>query len=431
MSSLVIVKIRGGAGGRLPVWWAVRDGSARVIPAFDGEILVLVATLRADAALGRLLAGPLLDALRANLDSFVTLGGDSLSYVELSLRLERRLGRLPDDWPQRTIADLAGLDGHRPGRRATWARIDTTIALRAAAIVAIVGSHTDLWVLLGGAHVLLAVAGANFARFHLADEDPRERLRRVGRATARVAVPAVLWIGAVTLVAHDHPWQSVLLLNDVLGSHTWSEPAWHYWFIEVVVMLVLGAGLLTSIPRVMSLERRHRFRLAAGLAAAALVPRLWATASSYDGDVIHSSTFVAWLFLGGWAAAVARTTPQRAVASGLLGVGAWGFTGDPARDLAVVLGALALVWLPTVPWPRLLVGLTGTLASASLYIYLTHWQVYPHLEDRWPLGGLLASLALGVATWHLVNRIAARRPRAAAPARPHYAPDQLDRQEIR
>lgn len=63
MSSLVIVKIRGGAGGRLPVWWAVRDGSARVIPAFDGEILVLVATLRADAALGRLLAGPLLDAL--------------------------------------------------------------------------------------------------------------------------------------------------------------------------------------------------------------------------------------------------------------------------------------------------------------------------------------------------------------------------------
>ena len=377
-------------------------------------------------------------------DSFVTLGGDSLSYVELSLRLERRLGRLPDDWPRRSIDELARLarPDHRGrslrGRSAAWARVDTTIALRAAAIVAIVGSHTNLWTLLGGAHVLLAVAGANFARFHLTDESPRERLRRVGRATARIAVPAVLWIGGVTLVAGEHPWRSVFLLNDLLGGSTWSEPAWHYWFVEVVLMLALGAGLLTSVPRVMALERRHRFRLALALGAAARVPRFWATGSSYGGDVIHSSIFVAWLFLGGWAAAVARTTSQRLLVSTLLVVGAWGFTGDPRRDLVVVLGALALVWLPTVPWPRLLVGVTGTLASASLYIYLTHWQVYPHLEDRWPLGGLLASLALGVATWHLGNRIAARwrpvrvrRPDASTPPRPHYAPDQHHRQETR
>lgn len=64
MSSLVIVKVRGGAGGRLPVWWAVRDGSARVISAFDGEILVLVAVgAAAIAALGGLLVEALLDAL--------------------------------------------------------------------------------------------------------------------------------------------------------------------------------------------------------------------------------------------------------------------------------------------------------------------------------------------------------------------------------
>lgn len=384
-------------------------------------------------------------------DSFVTLGGDSLSYVELSLRLERRLGRLPADWPHRSIDELARLAGSdrrdrsRPDRRSPWARVDTTIALRAAAIVAIVGSHTDLWTLLGGAHVLLAVAGANFARFHLTDEDSRERLRRVGRATARIAVPAVLWIGAVALVTREHPWRSVLLLNDVLGASTWSEPAWHYWFVEVVLMLALGAGLLTSIPFVMALERRHRFRLAAVLTAAALVPRFWATGSSYGGDVIHSSTFVAWLFLGGWAASVARTTSQRVLASALLVAGTWDFTGDPERDLVVALGVLALVWLPTVPWPRVLVGLTGTLASASLHVYLTHWQVYPHLEDRWPLGGLLASLAVGVLAWHVANRLGQRistrsarlrtapppRPDAPPASRPHYAPDQHHRQETR
>ncbi|KRB80210.1 hypothetical protein ASE01_01565 [Nocardioides sp. Root190] len=362
-------------------------------------------------------------------DSFVTLGGDSLSYVELSLRLERRLGRLPEDWPRRTIDDLARID--RTGAASSrWARIDTTIALRAAAIVAIVGTHTNLWVLYGGAHVLLAVAGANFARFHLTDEGSRERLRRVGRAALRIALPSILWIGAVALVTGGPPWRSVLLLNDVLGSHLWSEPAWHYWFIEVVLLLLVGVGLATSVPWVMALERRHQFRLAAGLTAAALVPRTWALLSSYDGDVIHSSTFVAWLFLGGWAAAVARTPAQRLVATALLVAGAWGLTGDLVRDLVIVAGVVVLVWLPTVPWPRALVGLTGTLATASLHIYLTHWQVYPHLENRWPLGGLLASLALGVLTSYLVNRMPTWARLLDRP-RPHYAPNQLHEKETR
>ncbi|KRC52723.1 MULTISPECIES: AMP-binding protein [unclassified Nocardioides] len=376
--------------------------------------------------LGRDLVGPQ--------DSFVTLGGDSLSYVELSLRLERRLGRLPSDWQEHTIADLALLDGDPATgttRQRRFARIDTTIPLRALAIVMIVGSHTNLWLLVGGAHVLLAVAGANFARFHLTDEHARQRLRRVGRAAARIAVPSVAWIGAVHLVTGDYPWRTVFLLNDLLGGARWSEPAWHFWFVEVALVLAVGAGLLTSVPRVMALERRHRFALAVGLTAVALVPRFWATASSYDGDVIHSSVFVAWLFLGGWAAAVARTVPQRALVSGLLLLGTWGFTGDTQRDLIIAIGVLTLVWLPTVPWPRALIGVTGTLASASLHIYLTHWQVYPHLENRWPLGGLLASLAIGVLAWRIGERIPSWTRLIERPRPHHYAPNHTIRQEAR
>ena len=88
----------------------------------------------------------------------------------------------------------------------------------------------------------------------------------------------------------------------------------------------------------------------------------------------------------------------------LLLVGTHDLTGETERDLIITGGLLALVWLRTVPWPRLLVGVTGVLASASLYVYLTHWQVYPHLEDRWPLGGLVASLVVGIAVWRLVER---------------------------
>jgi hypothetical protein len=45
----------------------------------------------------------------------------------------------------------------------------------------------------------------------------------------------------------------------------------------------------------------------------------------------------------------------------------------------------------------------GVLAASSLYIYLTHWQVYPHLRDL-PLVALAASVGLGIAYAALVNR---------------------------
>ena len=38
--------------------------------------------------------------------SFVDLGGNSLSYVTMSVRLERTLGRLPADWQRLSLRDL-------------------------------------------------------------------------------------------------------------------------------------------------------------------------------------------------------------------------------------------------------------------------------------------------------------------------------------
>jgi non-ribosomal peptide synthetase component E (peptide arylation enzyme)/acyl carrier protein len=336
-------------------------------------------------------------------DTFAGLGGDSLSYVELSLRLETRLGRLPSDWPDRTIADLADLA--TDVRRTGWVRLDTGIVLRAAAIVMIVGSHTNLFMLLGGAHVLLAVAGANFARFHLAGSDRADRRRNLTRSIARIAIPTSLWVVAVCLISGQYGWRNVLLLNDAIGSRTWQEPQWHFWFIEVLVYLLVGAGVLTAVGRVATWERQSPYWFAVALVVAGLVPRFWATATGYDGDLIHSSLFLAWLFAGGWAATRSRHAGHRLLLSALLVAGVYGFCDDPLREATIAVGLLALVWLPTVPLPRAVVGVVGQVAGASLYVYLTHWQVYPHLEHHWPLGGLIASLLVGVAVWRLVDHI--------------------------
>ncbi len=49
--------------------------------------------------------------------SFVDLGGNSLSYVAMSVRLERALGRLPADWQQRSLAELEHIE---PPERRSW-----------------------------------------------------------------------------------------------------------------------------------------------------------------------------------------------------------------------------------------------------------------------------------------------------------------------
>ncbi|HEX8632078.1 MAG TPA: non-ribosomal peptide synthetase, partial [Catenuloplanes sp.] len=73
--------------------------------------------------------------------TFVGLGGDSLSYVEMSLRLEQALGHLPADWHTTRVADLRPAASARTGRRRC---LETSVALRAVAIVLIVGSHIGL-----------------------------------------------------------------------------------------------------------------------------------------------------------------------------------------------------------------------------------------------------------------------------------------------
>ncbi|MCC9396512.1 acyl carrier protein, partial [Enterobacter hormaechei subsp. steigerwaltii] len=73
--------------------------------------------------------------------TFVSLGGDSLSYVRLSIRLEELLGHLPADWHNTRVVDFV----QAPHLRRGWRRVETNVVLRALAIVLITGSHIHLF----------------------------------------------------------------------------------------------------------------------------------------------------------------------------------------------------------------------------------------------------------------------------------------------
>jgi hypothetical protein len=63
--------------------------------------------------------------------------------------------------------------------------------------------------------------------------------------------------------------------------------------------------------------------------------------------------------------------------------------------------------------PRPVVRLLGVVGASSLFVYLTHWQVYPHLEDDHPLLATLSSFAVGIVCWRVYDAVRVSvRPRA-------------------
>ncbi|TDC04356.1 AMP-dependent synthetase, partial [Actinomadura bangladeshensis] len=339
-------------------------------------------------------------------DTFVGLGGDSLSYVEMSLKLEEALGALPADWPTRRIRDL-----RRPARRSPLRTLETGIALRAAAIVLIVGSHIGVFTVRGGAHVLLAVAGFNVARFHLTSAGAARRRADLLAALARIAVPSVVWIGLAALVTADYHLVDALLLKSATGHDS------NYWFVEVIVYILVAMAAWLSVPALDRAERRAPFGFPLGLLAAALLLR-------YDlgglADLPDAIT-ACWLFPLGWAAARAHGAARRlaVTAAVLITVPGYFGPGGSLRTAVVIAGVLLLIWVGKLPSTAWLNRLAGLLAAGSLYIYLVHWQIYPLLEDHSEPLALLASLAGGVAYGAVAARALRRAARwSARPGRP-------------
>lgn len=351
-------------------------------------------------------------------DSFVGLGGDSLSYVEVSMRLEQALGTLPARWHTTPLQDLV------PARACTPRRgraVESGVLLRALAILLIVGSHSDLWTLVGGAHVLLGIAGFNVARFAVTDAPDTSPTVRLLRSARRVVLPSVAWIAVVALLTERYELINVLLLNGVLGPDTWG-PTWHYWFLEVLVLLLLACALLLAVPAVRRAERRWPWGFALVLLGAGVASRFFPGWLPTGPDRMHTAHVVFWLFALGWAAARAHTPARRLLLSAVLLLTVPGFFGDGAREAIVLGGLLVLLWVSTIRVPAVVAGAASALAAASLHIYITHWMVYPPLELWSPLAATLASVAVGLAYRELDLRVQARWSRPAGARRGTFVP---------
>ena len=340
-------------------------------------------------------------------DSFTSLGGDSLSYVEVSLHVEERLGHLPADWHLLSVARLEALAGAAeadpgPRHRAWFAgrvltrSVETSVVLRAVAILLIVGTHAHAFRLQGTAHALLVLVGWNLARFRLTEAPRPERVRGLLVAVRRVAAPALVVIVGAHLLLGQYAISTLGLVNWVFGEERLG-PDWRFWFIESAVFVLLVVALVGATPWGDALERRAPVLLPLGLAGLGML--------SWQG-LVHppvphmqgSALVVSWLFCLGWAAAKARDVRQRLLVT-LVAVPTVGtFSGNPRRDLLTLAAVLLVLWVPTLRVPRATVPALHVLAASSLYVYVAHWQVVPRMSAT-PWLAFAAGLVAGIAYW--------------------------------
>jgi hypothetical protein len=218
-------------------------------------------------------------------------------------------------------------------------------------------------------------------------------------------VPSVAWIVVALVITDDYTPTNLLLANKFLGPHD-SMTAGRLWFVEVLVWILVALAALCWLPILDRLERQWPFAVAVAFLAVGLALR-YDILGLHLGHDAWFTVLAFWFFAVGWAAAKASTALQRAAVTIALIISMLGYFDRTERELLVLAGFALLIWLPALRCPPVATVVAGVIAEASLYIYLTHFQVYP-LFDGHPLVGVVASVVVGVLLTQLVSAFRSR-----------------------
>lgn len=338
--------------------------------------------------------------------TFVSLGGDSLSFVDLSAKLEAAIGRLPVGWHTLSIRELIGTP-----RQSSWLHdVDTTVVIRCVGMIAIVMGHFDVADIGGATFLLLAIAGFNFARFQLPNVIQTASVRPILATAMRIAIPTFLALVVLELKANELEVMALLLMDNWTDA---SSERFGYWFLELMVQLLLLVSVLLAIPASRRLAGKRPFFFAFGglivsTVAAILAPLLWNTEHLYN-RVPH---MLLWLFMLGWLMRVATHNWQRllvAVLVLLLPPLLWAHVMDrfwmQHGMLWIWGGLLVLAIWPSIQIVKPLNRIVTLIASASMFIYIIHytvrglWQRHGSFDS--PIFEVMIGIAGGVVCWWL------------------------------
>lgn len=337
-------------------------------------------------------------------DSFSTLGGDSLGFLQVSLDLESRLGHVPDGWEDMTLAELEALE---PVAKPV-STIGTDIIVRVLAISMIVLNHTFGGGWNGGTWVLLMATGLSFYRFQIPS---------LGQTSPFVALLKLLYpllplyflsLLALAAIGKSPP----LPLLTLTANFAMDSEAFFFnvnWFISMYTQVILILVALFSLPPLWRRARAQPVGTMVGLfGLSVLISLLWQAWILRDlGDfglyesnrfwVRSTITCMAMVTLGLLIGAARQHRKYMPLALAAVVVNAWAFpTLSVVHAVSLLVGGALLVMPGSVPVPALVGRLARNIASAALFIYLLHPFVLHVFKYVLPLKEMFGAVGIAV-----------------------------------
>ena len=312
------------------------------------------------------------DSSISQTDSFMALGGDSLTFVALSIDVEETLGHLPANWAHMSIEALA----NTTQQQRTLPRVDTSIVLRAYAIVAVVAHHAYVMALEGGAVILLMLAGLSYSKFQFHTQLTSNPLNVLKQFAVNVLIPYWLVLGGFfALKGVDADISNFLLVGNLVGSEQ-LHLCFGNWFVQALAQCLVLFTAPLLVPSLRNWVKSRPEMYALFWLSMAIAMRLvdgWVLYGVYHDISGEQLSWVMWIFCLGFCIPLAKTDRSRWLLSGLLIALPWLFYGgDIPRALSGSIAGLLVLWVASIPMPKPLLTLIKIIGTSSMFIYMLH-----------------------------------------------------------
>lgn len=355
-------------------------------------------------------------------DTYTSLGGDSLGYLQVQIYLERHLGTAPSGWENMTLRQLKSFEPDAAKLASFWSSVDIDVALRVVAITCVILVHLGRLPVGGGTWLLVVLMGYSFARFQrprLIDGHYRDVLFRM--------LHPILLLYAVLLLSYyivkdDVALDYVLLLGNALppGHGSLLTVLWFVSLYAQLVLVMVATFLISPIRRTHNLQP---WLASAGMFAVGTclaVAFLWLTADPFPKDrypgilgspIAARSLVVCFpMLLLGMMIYSAHGRFQYIMTIAGLAVTCLIFPNtSQSQPFILAGGSLLLIWGKAVPMPALAATAVTLMAASTLFVYLLHNIVVHVARTATPtieVIGLPAAIALVVPTSFILGHIA-------------------------
>lgn len=377
--------------------------------------------------------------------SFVEMGGDSLSYINISFLIEKHIGYLPKSWEYIPFIELSLIETQftktdkKSFSEIFLLKVPHTILLRAIGIIFIVLSHAGIF-LGSGTSTLFIISGISIARFQLPEVINNRTLIPIFKFIAKYGIPASLWQLMRSIFVKKYLWFPDLVLSGTF----WQNPNGGYytfWFLDVLTASILIFCILALIISSSNYAAKTILKKIESYFLISLIVLLFGVVAYFiqtetnlwNGELGNTSVGPFrwfWMIPFGSAIYFAKSKEQKTLMSFIAVLIVLIFTLISPDNLSsystftfdyfFIVSVLILIWLEQLYIPKFLHKTITIIAANSLFIYIVNHAVITILMPKltyslgfpaWPLENVLAAVTLGVLTgifWNRTSRITNR-----------------------